>query len=92
MTDESNAYTTAGTRFASHKKVDHSREEYAYRDRKTGLLVTTNAAESYFALFKRSIYGTFHNISEAHLDAISRSSISGRTRGNCLTASVAPPY
>jgi transposase-like protein len=68
MTDESNAYTTAGTRFTAHKKVDHSREEYAYRERKTGLLVTTNAAESYIALFKRGIYGTFHNISEAHLD------------------------
>ncbi len=68
MTDESNAYTTAGARFAAHKTVDHSREEYAYRERNTGLLVTTNAAESYFALFKRGIYGTFHNISEAHLD------------------------
>ena len=31
----------------------------------TALLVTTNSAESYFALFKRGIYGTFHNISEA---------------------------
>jgi transposase-like protein len=68
MTDESNAYTTAGKRFTAHKTVDHSREEYAYREHKTGLLVTTNAAESYFALFKRGIYGTFHNISEAHLD------------------------
>jgi transposase-like protein len=68
MTDESNAYTTAGTRFAAHEKVDHSREEYAYRDRRSGLLVTTNGAESYIALFKRGIYGTFHNISEAHLD------------------------
>jgi hypothetical protein len=68
MTDESNAYATAGKRFAAHKTVDHSREEYAYRERKTGLLVTTNAAESYFALFKRGIYGTFHSISEAHLD------------------------
>ena len=67
MTDELNTYTRGGKRFAAHKKVDHSRDEYAYRERKTGLLVTTNSAESYFALFKRGIYGTFHNISEAHL-------------------------
>lgn len=68
MTDESNAYARGGKRFEAHKTVDHSREEYAYRERKTGLLVTTNSAESYFALFKRGIYETFHNISEAHLD------------------------
>ena len=68
MTDELSAYTTAGKRFTAHKTVDHSREEYAYRERKTGLLVTTNSAESYFALFKRGVYGTFHSISEAHLD------------------------
>src|SRR5580658_8803131 len=63
MTDESNAYTTAGERFAAHEKVDHSRQEYAYRDRRSGWLVTTHGAESYIALFKRGIYGTFHNIS-----------------------------
>ena len=68
MTDELNAYTRGGKRFAAHKTVDHSREEYAYRERKTGLLVTTTAQSSYFALFKRGIYGSFHNISEAHLD------------------------
>ena len=68
MTDELGAYARGGKRFTAHKTVDHSREEYAYRERKTGLLVTTNSAESYFALFKRGIYGTFHNISEAHLD------------------------
>lgn len=27
----------------------------------------TNTVESHFALFKRSIYRTFHNISQAHL-------------------------
>jgi hypothetical protein len=27
----------------------------------------TNSVESHFALFKRGVYGTFHNISEAHL-------------------------
>lgn len=27
----------------------------------------TNSVESYFALLKRGVYGTFHNVSEAHL-------------------------
>jgi len=27
-----------------------------------------NTAESRFSLFKRGVYGTFHNLSEAHLD------------------------
>ena len=27
----------------------------------------TNTVESHFALLKRGVYGTFHNISEAHL-------------------------
>ena len=94
MTDESNAYATAGERFAAHKKVDHSRDEYAYRERKTGLLVTTNGAESYIALFKRGIYGTFHSISEAHLDRYlaefdfraNTRDLSGRERATALLA------
>ncbi len=27
----------------------------------------TNTVESYFALLKRGVYGTFHSVSEAHL-------------------------
>ena len=30
-------------------------------------VITTNTAESFFSLLKRGVYGTFHNISEAHL-------------------------
>ena len=29
--------------------------------------ISTNEGESYFALLKRGIYGTFHSLSEAHL-------------------------
>ena len=32
----------------------------------------TNTVESHFALLKRGVYGTFHNISEAHLSPLSR--------------------
>jgi hypothetical protein len=35
--------------------VDHSRSEYAYAERKTGVVVTTSSAESYFSVFKRGM-------------------------------------
>jgi ISXO2-like transposase domain len=41
--------------------VNHSAGEYTRGD------VTTNTAESSFAILKRGLYGTFHNVSEFHL-------------------------
>ena len=67
MTDEANHYTKIGREFASHKPVDHSREEYAYYDKPSDTVVSTNTVESHFALLKRGIFGTFHSLSEAHL-------------------------
>jgi transposase-like protein len=63
MTDESTVYPAIGDEFAGHGTVNHSAEEYV----KTGGFHHTNTVESHFALFKRGVYGTFHNISEAHL-------------------------
>jgi transposase-like protein len=63
MTDGSAVYPSIGEEFAGHSSVDHSAEEYV----KLGGFAHTNTVESHFALFKRGIYGTFHNISEAHL-------------------------
>ena len=63
MTDESTIYPKIGEEFASHHSVNHSHEEYV---RMAGF-AHTNTVESYFALLKRGVYGTFHNISEAHL-------------------------
>lgn len=62
VTDSNNAYTYPGKEFASHEKVDHSAEEYVRGD------VYTNTVESYFALLKRGVHGTFHHISKQHLD------------------------
>ena len=62
MTDE-HTYEAIGRRFAGHGTVNHSAEEYV----RTGGFHHTNTVESHFALLKRGIYGTFHNISEAHL-------------------------
>jgi transposase-like protein len=63
MTDEATVYPSIGDEFAGHGTVNHSAEEYV----KTGGFHHTNTVESHFALFKRGVYGTFHNISEAHL-------------------------
>jgi transposase-like protein len=67
MTDESNTYVRLGREFAAHKAVDHSRAEYAYFDRETDKVVSTNAAENFFSILKRGVTGTYHSISEAHL-------------------------
>ena len=62
MTDDSNCYRGIGREFAGgHQFVNHSTGEYARGD------VTTNTAESYFALLKRGVQGTFHHISKQHI-------------------------
>ena len=62
MTDDSPVYPKVGDEFAGHGTVNHSAKEYV-----RGGFWYTNTVESYFALLKRGVYGTFHNISEAHL-------------------------
>lgn len=62
ITDELHAYKSIGKEFSGgHDVVKHSRKEYARGD------VYTNTAESFFALLKRGIYGTFHSVSKKHL-------------------------
>jgi transposase-like protein len=63
MTDGSSVYPSIGDEYAGHSSVDHSAEEYV----RAGGFVHTNTVESHFALLKRGVFGTFHNISEAHL-------------------------
>ena len=62
MTDESTVYPKIGKEFAGHGTVNHSAKEYV-----RGSFWYTNTVESYFALLKRGVYGTFHSLSEAHL-------------------------
>lgn len=64
MTDEAKVYTKIGRGFASCDSVNHSANEYVNRIR---LWVTTNTVESSFALLKRGLHGTFHSVSEQHL-------------------------
>lgn len=61
MTDEATYYKKPGRYFASHESVNHSKEEYARGD------VSSNTAESSFAILKRGLVGTFHSVSEQHL-------------------------
>jgi len=61
MTDEAAIYQKAAPFFSSHESVNHRMKEYARGD------VTTNTVEGSFSLLKRSFYGTFHQVSEKHL-------------------------
>jgi transposase-like protein len=62
MTDEWGSYKGIGKGFkGGHKTVNHGLGEYVNGD------TSTNTAESYFALLKRGVHGTFHHISKKHL-------------------------
>lgn len=63
MTDENRAYLGLGSEFAGgHEVVNHSAGEYARGD------ATTNTVEGFFGLFKRGVMGSFHHISEKHMN------------------------
>ncbi len=61
MTDEAAVYAKPGAEYAEHGVVNHRRKEYARGH------ITTNSAESSFATLKRGLIGTFHHVSEKHL-------------------------
>ena len=60
-TDESKLYPEVGEQFIDHQAVNHSKKEHVRGK------VTTNQAEGFFAQLKRSIDGTHHSVSPAHL-------------------------
>jgi transposase-like protein len=60
-TDESRVYSEIGKQFTDHQTVNHKQGEYVRGN------VTTNQAEGFFAQLKRSIDGTHHSVSPAHL-------------------------
>ena len=62
MTDEWKAYLGIGKSFkGGHKVVNHGLGEYANGE------ANTNTVESFFAILKRGVHGTFHHISKKHL-------------------------
>ena len=63
MTDDFPAYRGIDRGFdGGHRVVSHSSGEYVNGD------ASTNEAESYFALLKRGIVGSFHSVSSRHLN------------------------
>ena len=62
MTDTAPAYDGIADANTRHETVDHHRGEYVRGD------VHTNGVEGVWSLFKRSIVGSYHQISEKHLD------------------------
>jgi transposase-like protein len=60
-TDEAGAYAGIGGMFFDHYTVNHSEGEFV-RDG-----VTTNGAESVFAVLKRGLIGVYHHASKKHL-------------------------
>lgn len=60
-TDEAGAYAGIGGIFFDHDTVNHSEGEFVRDD------VTTNGAESVFAVLKRGLIGVYHHASKKHL-------------------------
>lgn len=66
MTDSANIYRGRLDDFASHDRVDHSKDEYA-RYEEGRPVIHTNTVEGYFAVFKRGMRGTYQHCKEKHL-------------------------
>ena len=62
-TDAASANVAPGKDFSDYAMVNHHLGEYVKDDGKTH----TQTVESFFALLKRGVYGSFHAISEHHL-------------------------
>ncbi|MGH2503208.1 MAG: IS1595 family transposase [Ktedonobacterales bacterium] len=71
MTDTYPVYRKPGKAFAAHEMVDHGKDEYA-KDAENPAGASKrahiNTAEGYFSQLKRSIDGTYHHVSERHLN------------------------
>jgi len=62
MTDENSCYDGIGGEFeGGHRTVLHRIKEWTFHG------ASINQAESYFALLKRGVHGTFHHVSKQHL-------------------------
>ena len=64
FTDDAPAYDALeSTLLIDHETVNHSSGQYVRHG-----IIHTNGIENVFSLFKRSIVGSFHHISEKHID------------------------
>lgn len=63
MTDDSPVSKHIRSEFKAHGVVVHTKGEYVKKDGVTH----TQTVEAFFSLLKRGVYGTFHSVSEQHL-------------------------
>lgn len=61
MTDEARVYQDSPAHVGSHQRVAHAYGEYVRGE------AHTNTVEGFFGILKRGLYGTYQNVSEAHL-------------------------
>jgi hypothetical protein len=62
-TDDALTYYYIGKEFDRHRTVVHSAKEYVSKDGQAHV----NTAEAFFAILKRGVIGSFHSVSEQHL-------------------------
>jgi len=68
MTDAASHYRQLKGGFLSHETTNHAKKQYAKKSRAVrGDVVHSNTVESFFGMFKRGLIGTYHHVSEAHL-------------------------
>lgn len=65
MTDDFPSYRNVDEVFYQHQAVVHSKQEYVRGE------VHVNTCESFFALLKRGLMGSFHHVSRKHLQRYS---------------------
>jgi transposase-like protein len=61
MTDDYAGYKKVGQKY-EHSVINHSKLEYVVG------MTHTNSIENFWSLFKRGVVGSFHKVSEKHLD------------------------
>ena len=62
-TDDALAYYHMSKEFAAHGVVNHCAGEYVSKDGQSHI----QSAEAFFAILKRGVMGSFHSVSEQHL-------------------------
>ena len=75
-TDDASAYSALLNRY-DHETVNHSAKELVWGE------VHTNSIENVGALFKRSMHGTWHHVSEKHLNRYVNEDAFRLNDGNC---------
>ena len=76
-TDEALAYDRLSNRQFRHRIINHGAREYVRG------AVSTNSIESVWALFKRSVHGTWHHVSPKHLAKYVNEATFRLNDGNC---------